>query len=81
MRVARVPNNHISTVVLDGVLHDSDRHYNVISDATNAKRIAIDANVTEHNRNNWDIVHVCVVDQHTASGDINGCECNSCCRH
>jgi hypothetical protein len=78
VRGARVPNNHISTVVHNAidVIHDSDRHFNGISDASNAKLIA---NVAEHNRNNCDIIHL---GQHTASGRaINVHEWSSQCRN
>jgi hypothetical protein len=96
MRVADVffgHNNHTNVIVIDfvgvihdgvcrfvGVIHDGVCRFNVISDATNAKLIAIDTNVAEHSRNNWDVVHACNVGQHNASGDINPHERDSRCR-
>jgi hypothetical protein len=74
MHVAHVHNDHIRPIILNSI----DVTYDCL-DAT-TKLIAIDVNVDEHNRNNCDIVHVCVVDQHNASGDINAHERDSCCR-
>jgi hypothetical protein len=60
-----------------GVLHDSDRREYTTSVATNAKPID---NGAEHHYKSCDIIDVCNVGQHTASGDINVHECNSRCR-